>query len=124
MRSQRFRHNLVTKQQQQHWFPMAAVPNYHKLGGLKQHDLLFYCSGGQKPHRSFRRLKSRCWKLQRESVFLPTSGGYLHSSAHGSTPQSASLQSLLTSSHLFFSDLDPLDSLFTFIVVKYKIYVP
>ena len=84
---------------------MAAVTNYRKLRGLKQHDLLFYCSGGQKPHRSFRRLKSRCWKLQRESVFLPISEGCLHSSAHDSTPQIASLQSLLTSLHLFFLTL-------------------
>ena len=31
-----------------YWFSMAAIINYHKLNGLRQHRFIIYCSEGQK----------------------------------------------------------------------------
>ena len=52
-------------------FPMAAIKNYHKFSGLKQSNLVFYSTRGQKPQMGLTGLHTR-YKVQQDCVL---SGG-------------------------------------------------
>lgn len=43
-------------------FPTAAVSNYYKFPGLKQHTLSSYSSGDQKSEMILTGLNSKCWQ--------------------------------------------------------------
>ena len=90
-----------------YWFPMAAITNYHKSSGLKQHKLLSYSSGDQKSGMGLTELRSRCW----QGMFLlealggillfPASRGCPHFLACGLLPSSnpATVSRVLLTQH-------------------------
>lgn len=74
-----------------HSFSNAVLANYHKFSGLKQKNVLSYCSIGQKANTGLSGLGLRCglgsapfWRLYRRirPLPFPVSRGHLHFLAH------------------------------------------